>query len=170
MEILPSMHWRADRTTGISLIAKTRRFRRHKTRCTNLVEVKISFRAATSARLPARGSDFLFEQLTPGEITSAALRRISTTTSCRCMIAPGAAAAAIYGTRAPFPHATRTLAPQIQGNYRRSACACNFQTRPLSANGRSSPTGSCSVERSAQIPGEHVADFLIPRGLGYDYW
>ncbi|HRP69548.1 MAG TPA: hypothetical protein PLY93_08455 [Turneriella sp.] len=26
------------------------------------------------------------------------------------------------------------------------------------------------VEFSAQIPGEHVADFMIPKGLGYDYF
>lgn len=173
MEILPSMHREQIEQLGFPLIAKIRRgaSKRHVYLLHNWFEVKNFLSRRNLEALGVRGPDFLFEQFIEGDeiiVCGFAQNFHYNLVSVHDRIP--AQQPPYIDLEHRFPSRYAHLAPQIQEIHSQVCMRLQLSDTPVVSEWKVVADRLYLVELSAQIPGEHVADFLIPRGLGYDYF
>jgi hypothetical protein len=173
MEILPSMHREQIEQLGFPLIAKTRRgaSKRHVYLLQNWFEVKNFLSRRNLESLGVRGPDFLFEQFIEGDeiiVCGFAQNFHYHLVSVHDRIA--ASEPPYIDLEHRLPSRYGHLAPQIQEIHTQICMRLQLSDTPVVSEWKVVADRLYLVELSAQIPGEHVADFLIPRGVGYDYF
>jgi hypothetical protein len=173
MEILPSMHREQIEQLGFPLIAKTRRgaSKRHVYQLQNWFEVKNFLSRRSLEALGVRGPDFIFEQFIEGDeiivcgfVQNFHFHLVSVHDRIPAQEPP------YIDLEHRFPSRYAHLAPQIQEIHAQACMRLQLSDTPVVSEWKVVADRLYLVELSAQIPGEHVADFLIPRGIGYDYF
>lgn len=173
MEILPSMHREQIEQLGFPLIAKTRRgaSKRHVYLLYNWYEVKNFLSRRSLEALGVRGPDFLFEQYIEGDeiivcglVQNFHFHLVSVHDRVHAPQPP------YIDLEHRFPSRYAHLAQKIQEIHTQVCLRMQLSDTPVVSEWKVVADRLYLVELSAQIPGEHVADFLIPRGAGYDYF
>lgn len=173
MEILPSMHREEIEQLGFPLIAKTRRgaSKRHVYLLQNWAEVKNFLSRKNLESLGIRGADLLMEQFIEGDeiiVCGFAQNFHYHLLSVHDRIAANEPPYIDLEHR--FPSRYAHLAAQIAEIHSLICLRLQLSDTPLVSEWKVVADRLYLVEISAQVPGEHVADFLIPRGMGYDYF
>ncbi|WP_157210382.1 ATP-grasp domain-containing protein [Turneriella parva] len=173
LEISQSMHREEIEQLGFPLIAKTRRgaSKKHIYRLENWLEVKNFLSRRNLEALGVKGHEFIFEQFIEGDeiiVTGFAQNFHYQLLSVHDRIA---------ATRPPyidlehrFPSRYAHLAASIQQIHEQICMRLQLSDTPIVSEWKVVADRIYLVELSAQIPGEHVADFMIPKGLRYDYF
>lgn len=173
LEISQSMHREEIEQLGFPLIAKTRRgaSKKHIYRLENWLEVKNFLSRRNLEALGVKGHEFIFEQFIEGDeiiVTGFAQNFHYQLVSVHDRIA--AAAPPYIDLEHRFPSRYAHLAASIQQIHEQICMRLQLSDTPIVSEWKVVADRIYLVELSAQIPGEHVADFMIPKGLRYDYF
>jgi biotin carboxylase len=173
LEISQSMRREDIEQLGFPLIAKTRRgaSKRHVYRLENWAEVKHFLSRRNLETLGVRGHEFIFEQFIEGNeiiVTGFAQNFHYQLISVHDRIAADKPPYVDLEHR--FPSRYAHLAASIQQIHQQICMRLQLSDTPVVSEWKVVADRTYLVELSAQIPGEHVADFMIPKGLRYDYF
>lgn len=173
MEISASMHREQIEQLGFPIIAKTRRgaSKKHVYLLHNWYEVKNFLSRRHLDTLNVRGADFLLEQFIEGDeiiVCGFAQNFHYHLISVHDRIAQQEPPYIDLEHR--FPSRYAHLAKNIHELHEQICLRLQLSDTPIVSEWKVVADRLYLVELSAQIPGEHVADFLIPRALGYDYF
>jgi len=173
LEISQSMHREEIEQLGFPLIAKTRRgaSKRHIYRLESWLEVKNFLSRRHLETLGVKGHEFIFEQFIEGDeiiVTGFAQNFHYHLISVHDRIA--ADKPPFIDLEHRFPSRYAHLAPSIQQIHEQICMRLQLSDTPVVSEWKVVADRIYLVELSAQIPGEHVADFMIPKGLRYDYF
>lgn len=173
LEVTQSMRREEIEQLGFPLIAKTRRgaSKRHVYRLDNWQEVKNFLSRRNLDDLGVRGHDFLLEQFIEGDeiiVTGFAQNFHFHLISVHDRIASEKPPYIDLEHR--FPSRYAHLAPAIQEIHNQACMRLQLSDTPIVSEWKVVADRLYLVELSAQIPGEHVADFLIPKGVRYNYF
>lgn len=173
LEVTQSMRREDIEQLGFPLIAKTRRgaSKRHVYRLENWQEVKNFLSRRNLESLGVRGHDFLLEQYIEGDeiiVTGLTQNFHFNLISVHDRIA--AAQPPYIDVEHRFPSRYAHLAPGIREIHDQACMRLQLSDTPLVSEWKVVADRLYLIELSAQIPGEHVADFLIPKGVRYNYF
>ena len=173
LEISQSMHREEIEQLGFPLIAKTRRgaSKKHVYRLESWLEVKHFLSRRNLEALGVKGHEFIFEQFIEGDeiiVTGVAQNFHYHLISVHDRIA--ADKPPFIDLQHRFPSRYAHLASSIQQIHEQICMRLQLSDTPIVSEWKVVADRIYLVELSAQIPGEHVADFMIPKGLRYDYF
>ncbi|MBV6492314.1 MAG: hypothetical protein LDLANPLL_00307 [Turneriella sp.] len=173
LEITQSIRREEVEQLGFPLIAKIRRgaSKRHVYKLDNWGEVRNFLSRRNLAELGIRGSDFILEQFIEGDeiiVTGFAQNFNFHLISIHDRIA--SKNPPFIDLEHKFPSKYKNLAQNIREVHNQVCVKLQLADTPVVSEWKVVAGRLYLVEFSAQIPGEHVADFLIPKGLKYDYF
>jgi len=173
LEITSSMHREQIEQLGFPLIAKTRRgaSKRHVYRLENWQEVKNFLSRKHLDSIGARGHDFMLEQFIEGD--EIIVTGLAQNFHFHLMLIHDR----IADTKPPyidlehrFPSRYAHLAQAVLEIHNEACMKLQLADTPVVSEWKVVADRLYLVELSAQIPGEYVADFMIPKGTGYDFF
>ncbi|MBL8034499.1 MAG: hypothetical protein JNJ69_12395 [Leptospiraceae bacterium] len=173
LEVTQSMRREEIEQLGFPLIAKTRRgaSKRHVYRLENWLEVKNFLSKRHLESLGIRGHDLILEQFIEGDeiiVCGFAQNFHFHLVSVHDRIA--SANPPYIDLEHRFPSRYAHLAKSIEEIHNQACMRLQLSDTPVVSEWKVVADRIYLIELSAQIPGEHVADFLIPKGLRYDYF
>ncbi|MBN8220316.1 MAG: hypothetical protein J0L53_05300 [Spirochaetes bacterium] len=173
LEITQSMRREDIEQLGFPLIAKMRRgaSKRHIYRLDDWNEVKHFLSRKNLENLGVRGHDFLLEQYIEGDeiiVTGFAQNFHFHLVSVHDRIAQTTPPYIDLEHR--FPSRYAHLATSIREIHNQACLKLQLSDTPVVSEWKVVADRLYLVELSAQIPGEHVADFMIPKGVHYNYF
>ncbi|MCX7631784.1 MAG: ATP-grasp domain-containing protein [Turneriella sp.] len=173
LAVSPSMYREQIEQLGFPLIAKTRRgaSKKHVYLLENWQAVKHFLSRRNLEELKLRGPELILEQYIEGDeiivcgfVQNFRFHLISVHDRI------GSAEPPFVDLEHRFPSRYSYLRQAIAEIHEQITLLLQLSDTPVVSEWKVVAERLYLVEFSAQIPGEHVADFLIPRGLGYDYF
>lgn len=173
LEISQSMHRDTISQLGFPLIAKTRRgaSKKHVYRLDTWSDVKQFLSRKHLEAIGARGHDFMLEQFIDGDeiiVTGLAQNFHFNLLTIHDRIA--ADKPPYIDLEHRFPSRYAHLAQAVLEIHDEACMKLQLADTPIVSEWKVVADRLYLVELSAQIPGEFVADFLIPQGIGYDFF
>lgn len=173
LEVTQSMRREDIDQLGFPLIAKTRRGASKKNiyRLDDWGELRHFLSRRNLDALGVRGHDLLLEQFIEGDeiIVCGFVQNFNFhLISIHDRIA--AAAPPYIDLEHRFPSQYASLTQSVCEVHEQACLRLQLSDTPIVSEWKVIANRLYLIEISAQIPGEHVADFLIPRGLRYDYF
>lgn len=173
LEVTQSMRRDEIEQLGFPLIAKTRRgaSKRHVYRLDSWPEIKQFLARKNLESLGVRGHDFILEQFIEGDeiiVTGFAQNFHFHLISVHDRIASPRPPYIDLEHR--FPSRYAHLAQSIREIHNDACLRLQLSDTPVVSEWKVVADRLYLVELSAQVPGEHVADFIIPKGMRYDYF
>lgn len=173
LEITQSMRREDIEQLGFPLIAKMRRgaSKKHIYKLDDWNEVKHFLSRKNLEGLGVRGHDFLLEQYIEGDeiiVTGFAQNFHFHLVSVSDRIARSTPPYIDLEHR--FPSRYAHLAESIREIHNQACLKLQLSDTPIVSEWKVVADRLYLIELSAQIPGEHVADFMIPKGAHYNYF
>jgi biotin carboxylase len=173
LEVTQSMRREDIEQLGFPIIAKTRKgaSKRHVYRLENWAAVKQFLSRRHLDGLGVRGHDFILEQFIEGDeiiVTGIAQNFHFNLVAVHDRIASQSPPYIDLEHR--FPSRYAHLTDRIREIHDIACLKLQLADTPIVSEWKVVADRLYLIELSAQIPGEHVADFLIPKGIRYDYF